>query len=167
LREWAEATWDEIELGAATLTLPRERQKVNAAHIIPLGPLALSIVEGLPRFSSGDFLFSTLHGKRPISGFSKYKRRLDQLIASKAEVSPFVIHDLRRTCRTRLSGLGVAREVAEKVIGHQDQGIVKVYDRYEYFHEKRDALLRWEKRLLSIVEPPPDNVVPMPAKARA
>ena len=45
--------------------------------------------------------------------------------------------------------------VAELVIGHRQRGIHAVYDLHRFDQEKRDALLRWERRLLGIVEPPP------------
>jgi hypothetical protein len=44
-------------------------------------------------------------------------------------------------------------------IGHRQGGIVAVYDLHRFDREKRDALSAWESRLLSIVEPPPANVV--------
>ncbi|NCA72593.1 MAG: DUF4102 domain-containing protein [Sphingobacteriia bacterium] len=68
-------------------------------------------------------------------------------------------HDLRRTCRTRLSEIGIAQEVAEKVIGHTAQGVVGVYDQHKYRHEIRAALQAWERRLLGIIDPPAGNVV--------
>jgi hypothetical protein len=60
--------------------------------------------------------------------------------------------------------------VAELVIGHKQTGIHQVYDVHTYDAEKRDALVRWERRLLSIVEPAPDgaalgNVVAMPKRS--
>ncbi|MDF2972269.1 MAG: hypothetical protein K0R61_2719 [Microvirga sp.] len=49
-------------------------------------------------------------------------------------------------------------DVAERVIGHEPQGLLRVYDRHSYFEETRKALERWNARLLAIVEPPPNNV---------
>jgi intergrase/recombinase len=65
------------------------------------------------------------------------------------------------TVRTRLSELGVPSDVAERVIGHEPQGLLRVYDRYSYLEETRQALECWNARLRAIVEPPPDNVVPL------
>ena len=52
-------------------------------------------------------------------------------------------------------------DVAERVIGHEPQGLLRVYDPHSYFEETRKALERWNARLLAIVEPPPNNVVPL------
>ena len=60
-------------------------------------------------------------------------------------------HDLRRTARTGLAAAGVISEIAERVVGHVQTGIIGVYDRHRYDDEKRAALEAWERRLLRIV----------------
>ncbi|WP_119304185.1 tyrosine-type recombinase/integrase [Dongia deserti] len=70
-------------------------------------------------------------------------------------------HDLRRTVRTRLSGLKVEQHVRERVISHSRKGVEKNYDWHEYQDEKRDALQQWAHKLLSIVEPAPATVTPI------
>jgi len=40
--------------------------------------------------------------------------------------------DLRRTCRTLMSKLGVPRDISERVLNHTDSSINSVYDRYEF-----------------------------------
>jgi integrase len=162
--EIAEASWGEIE--RAVLTIPPERMKADDGHVVPLSPAAVAILEGLPRFAAGRFVFAGQTGARPFSGFSKAKRRLNRKIG---EIEPFTLHDLRRTVRTRLSELGVTPFIAELVIGHRQRGVHAVYDLHRYENEKREALLKWEARLLSIVaepEPAAPNVVPLPARAR-
>ena len=127
----------------------------------------------MPRFAAGDYIFSTTAGRRPIGAFSQAKARLDQALAG--EVAPWRAHDLRRTMRTGLSSLGTLVFIAELVIGHTQSGVHAVYDLHRYDAEKRAALEAWEARLLSIVAPesgpepalPPDNVVPLPARAGA
>ena len=59
-------------------TIPAERMKADAAHIVPLTDDAISVLETLPRFKRGDHLFSTNFGKQPVNGFSKAKTRLDR-----------------------------------------------------------------------------------------
>jgi hypothetical protein len=65
--------------------------------------------------------------------------------------------------RTGLSALGVQDRIAEMTIGHRVQGLHKVYDLHSFLDERREALARWEKHLLGIVEPRP-NVVPFLGK---
>jgi len=174
LREVAEASWPEIDLDNATLTVPVSRMKMKAGHVIPLTPTALSVVGDLPRFTGGEYLFSTTGGRRPISGFSQFRGKFNETLATVRErpIPPFTIHDLRRTCRTGLSSLRVLPAVAEMVIGHLQAGIARVYDLHRFDDEKREALAKWESKVLAIVAPEPEpapteNVVPIRAGRRA
>jgi integrase len=165
LDEWAGATWGEVDLGRRLLTIPPERFKSNATHLIPLSGAVCGILDTLPRFQ-GDFIFSCTFGARPLGNFAKAKERLDHLMAKELGKAPppFVIHDLRRTMRTRLASLRVSDLVAEMVIGHGRKGIQRVYDQHSYEAEMREALELWASRLRSIVEPPPENVVEFKAQ---
>ena len=78
--EMAGARWSEIDLKKKLWTVPPERFKSNASHLVPLSDSAVAIIEALPRFTKGDHLFTTTYGEKPISGFSKGKARLDKLM---------------------------------------------------------------------------------------
>ena len=177
LDELAGARWREFDLAAKKWTIPAERFKSDAEHVVPLSDDVLAVLATLPRFNSGDFLFSATFGKTRIRGFTKVKRRLDEKMLTilremaqsrsddpkAVELVPFVQHDLRRTVRTRLSALKVQDHIAEMVIGHGRKGIARIYDQHRFEDEKRDALTRWAMLLRSIVEPPPANVVELKA----
>jgi integrase len=109
--EVAGMRWSEIHNGA--WTIPRERMKMKTAHVVPLVPEVRALLEELPRFS-GDYVFTTTHGRLPVNGFSKAKKRIDALMRA----PPWTLHDLRRTMRTHLSALPVPDLVRELVIGH-------------------------------------------------
>ena len=164
--EVAEARWSEFDLERKLWTIPAERMKADAAHVVPLTADVIAILESLPRFKRGDYLFSSSFGERAVTAFSKAKSILDKAMLAelrkdnpKAELSPFVLHDIRRTMRTGLSALPVPDLVRELVIAHTKPGLHKVYDQYAYLDEKRHALDLWAARLRSIVSPPPANVV--------
>jgi integrase len=163
--EIAGARWGEIDLDRAMLTIASARMKAKAGHSVPLIPAAVEILRELPHFAAGDYVFSGQTGAKPFSGFSKAKRRLDQLIG---DIAPYTLHDLRRTVRTRLAELGVTPFIGELILAHAQQGVAKVYDLHKYDAEKRAALKLWEARLLAIVAPEPaapDNVVELRARA--
>ena len=108
-------------------------------------------------------------GKGAFTGFSKLKRELDELMraALGEQFRPFVLHDVRRGVQTGLSALAISPDICELILGHSLGGLRRVYDQHSYAAEKRDALERWERRLLSIVAPPPDNVIALePARVR-
>jgi integrase len=58
-------------------------------------------------------------------------------------VEPFTLHDFRRTARTQLAALGVAPVVAERCLNHKLKGVAGVYDKHDYFEERREAMTRW------------------------
>jgi integrase len=82
-------------------------------------------------------------------------------IRRSTEIENFHVHDLRRTCASKCAEFGVERIVISKLLNHGEGGIMKIYERYDYFAEKRAALARWDRRLAQIIagEPMPSNVV--------
>lgn len=170
--EVAGMSWSELDLDANLWTIPASRRKSGQVHIVPLSATALKIINQLPRFASGDFLFpayprrqasspaaTRAWASRPIGGFGSVKARTDALIkAAGHEMQPWRLHDLRRTCRTNLSRLRVSNDVAEAVIGHVVPGVMGVYDRYDRLPEKAVALEAWANLLREILDPSPKVV---------
>ena len=156
---------DEIDVETASWVIPATRTKrvkgVSLPHFVPLAPAVIEIINTLPSFA-GPHLLTTTSGRRPVSGFSKAKARLDELVqkhGNGVDIEGWRLHDLRRTCRTGLAALGIPEIVSEKVLAHYPRGISGTYNVHDYSDEKREALARWAQRVQSIVEPPPANVV--------
>jgi integrase len=176
--EVAEMRWCEVDFGKALWTIPAERMKGDAAHVVPLPPTAVELLKSVPTWEAGEFVFTTTQGKTPVNGFSKAKARIDGRIAKlrqkaigakaaeKAAMRSWVLHDLRRTMRTHLSALPVQDLVRELVIAHAKPGLHRVYDQFAYLEEKRQALELWAKRLALIVSPPAPTSVVSAAVAR-
>jgi integrase len=150
LQEVAAMQWCELDLAQKIWTLPAQRSKSKAAHILPLSPLAWQIIEAQPRVS--DCVFGV---KR--TGFSYYKLTLDAEM--KINV-PWVNHDLRRTARSLMSRARVESEIAERMIGHLPRGIVRVYNTYDFVDEKRDGFAKLEREIALILDPPAAAVLP-------
>lgn len=142
-----ERGWIHKELRA--VEIPAASYKTKRPHVFPLSMAAWALVEALPKWNSGDFLFTTTSGERPVSGFSKAKARLETKItknAKKAELEPmqpWTLHDIRRSVATHMARLGVAQEHIERVLGHVVAGVAGTYNRYSYLNEKRAALEAW------------------------
>ena len=151
--ELAEARWSEFDLAKKIWTVPPERFKSNASHLIPLSDAAVAIIESSPR-TGNDHLFTGRKGM--VHNFYIPKERLDALMGP---MPAWVIHDIRRTVRTRLASLRISDLVAEMVIGHGRKGIQRVYDQHTYEAEMREALELWAGRLRDIVTSPPSNLV--------
>ncbi|KAF0235296.1 MAG: integrase family [Desulfovibrionaceae bacterium] len=145
-------TWGEVE--GEWWNIPATRMKGGQAHRVPLTPLSLEVIEQARRYSGGrPFVFAssqqaTRSASITVHSLSRgvLRHRVEMGITEH-----YTPHDLRRTCRTRLAEIGVDDVVAEKVLGHQLQGILKVYNRHSYDTEKRAALLAWENRLRRIL----------------
>ncbi|NOX84040.1 MAG: integrase arm-type DNA-binding domain-containing protein [Alphaproteobacteria bacterium] len=153
--EWANATWGEINSVERTLEIPAGRFKGGRDHVVPLAHDVWSILEGLPRWNCGDYLFSTTGGRIPVSGFSKAKARLDEKMQARMgeeeEFVPFRGHDLRVTCETRLANLGFPQEIRDAVLGHARPGLQKVYNKHDYLEEKSAALMQYAAHLMEII----------------
>lgn len=168
-------TWDEVDLTKREWVVAAERYKNRSEHLIPLTDRAIEILSKLPRTSR--FVFPTARGDAALSGYSKLKTKLDdkmlelaKLDAEKAGKDPrkvsikaFVLHDVRRTCRSKFSELEVPFIVAEECLGHRAQGLRRTYDRHDYKREKRDALEKLANHVDSLSGGPPlqreNNVV--------
>ncbi len=159
-REIAEMTWSEVDFANRVWTIPLTRMKSDRPHVVPLADDALGLLQSLPRFGAGDFVFSTTDGAKPVNGFSRAKERLDAL----SGVEGWVLHDIRRTARTHFSALPVQDLVRELVIAHARPGLHRVYDQFSYVAEKAECLRLWEARLRGILTPRTpagENVVQM------
>lgn len=138
--------WEEIEMGDEWWwTIPPEKNmKGKRHHRVYLTSLAKELM-GAP--GTGCVFPSPKTNDSP----SLDPNTLQQLARRLKLSSRWTPHDLRRTARTGLARLKVPERQAEAVINHAKQGMVKIYDQYEYDDEKRDALLKWEAEVKRIV----------------
>ncbi len=176
--EVGEMTWSEVDLVKKLWTIPPERMKTDAAHVVPLSDQAVDLLKAIPQMTGlsrkGDFVFTTTAGERAVSGYSKLKSRLDALMLKqfqaeaegrgddpkKVTLTGWRLHDLRRTARTHFSAIPAADMVRELAISHTRPGLHKIYDQHLYIDEKRALFDAWGRRLMGIVNrPDAENVV--------
>jgi integrase len=149
LNEVAKLRWEEVSDDFATLTIPGERTKNGRALVVPLPPLARKLIADQER--NGKFVFTT-NGITPASGWSKVKERLDDAMGN---VPPWVLHDLRRSCATKMSEIGIQPHIVEAVLNHVSgakSGVAGVYNRHAYLDERAAALQKWASCIQSIVD---------------
>lgn len=80
-------------------------------------------------------------------------------VAAVQALTHWVIHDLRRTAKSLMARAKVRPDISERVLGHAMPVIEGIYDRYDYFDEKAEALAKLAGLLGLIVAPPARNVV--------
>ncbi|MGZ8216275.1 tyrosine-type recombinase/integrase [Methylomagnum sp.] len=154
------APWAEFDLDAAVWSLPAKRAK-NAHDIrIPLPSMAVEALRELEILGCGSaFVFPARcglrRGDRPVAA-STLNTALESLPHG---LEPFTVHDFRRTVRTQLAALNIPPNICERCLNHVIPGIAGVYDRFDYFEERRAALCAWADVLAGLVgaDPVPDE----------
>jgi integrase len=145
--EVSEMEWGELDLPRATWTLPGGRAKNKHSHEVQLAPEVCRILESMPRI--GDRFVFTLDGVRGVAMSTRAKRNLDSL----SGVRDWRLHDLRRSCASGMARLNTPPHVIDRILNHVRgamSGIAKIYNRFDYNDERREALARWAKHVASI-----------------
>jgi integrase len=146
-REVTQMPRREVDLVAATWTLPPERRKTGKKDphpfVIHLHATALEAVRRQPVLEGNPFVF---WGRRDESPFEFHYALMQRLRA--LDIPNWRLHDLRRYMRSGLARLGVSQVVAEMCLGHiAKPGLVAVYDTYAYAEEKQAAWQKWGEYL--------------------
>jgi integrase len=136
------------EINGSDWTLPAARNKTKLDLVRPLSKAAQELLARAPKLANCRYVFST-DGEHPISGFSRFKERFDQVCG----VANWTLHDLRRTARSLMSRAGVSADHAERCLGHVIGGVRGTYDRYEYYAEKSQSYEALAGQIIRILEP--------------
>jgi integrase len=177
--EVAGMAWNEISEDLTTWTMPGQRTKNGVVHTVPLSEPAGALIKALlpkdakeaKRFrtdlrAAGGLVLPGAVGT-VFAGWSKSKHTLDKAIAKAraeaasksggkpAPLTPWSVHDLRRTVATGLQRLGVRLEVTEAILNHisgSRGGIAGVYQQHDWAAEKRAALDAWATHVISLTK---------------
>ena len=157
--------WPELDLDSPqpSWTLPAARSKNGKAHTLPLMPMALDVIKGVPRLASRDQLF----GFRSNDGFTDWDGRKEAL-DERSGVSAWTLHDIRRSVATRMADIGAQPHIIETILGHvggHKGGVAGIYNRSSYTREVRNALALWEDHLRTVVTGGERVVVPFGERA--
>jgi integrase len=136
------ATWEEIDLDAATWTIPAERMKAGETHVVPLSPAALAVLQQVQAFRSGvsgEPVFPGLKGK-PLSDMTLAKAlRL-------AGGDGVTVHGMRSSFRDWVAEKmpTVPGDVAEAALAHAIGNKTEAaYRRAKYLDQRRDLMDAW------------------------
>jgi integrase len=150
--------WSEIkDDGTITLWVKNKHE-----HTLPLTPMALEIVRSVPHRVGRDHLF----GERSANGFTGWDRAKNDL-DSRLKLSPWRLHDLRRSVATWMAEHGnVEPHIIEAILNHYSghrSGVAGVYNRATYARQIRAALSQWDDHLRSLIEGGDRKIVPLRA----
>ncbi len=147
--------WEDVAIDG-TWTIPVEAREKGSGGALLLPEIAIDAIRSQPRITGNPYVFAG-NGAGPFTAHHKRKQRIDE----RAKIAPWRVHDLRRTARSLMSRARVRPDVAEQIMGHAIKGVEGTYNRYDYFDEKADALLKLAGLIAMILDPPGENVVPM------
>ncbi|EOE5094182.1 tyrosine-type recombinase/integrase [Salmonella enterica] len=163
--ELCAARWEEFDLDAAIWHLPEERSKNGDAIDIPLPLAAVEWLKELLTFSCNSAWVlparKMQHRMIPHIQESTLPVALAKVRAEMPGVPNFTIHDFRRTARTHLAALGVDPVVAERCLNHKIKGVEGIYNRHQYFNERKATLNLWADLLLTLEQGEDYNVTPI------
>ncbi|WP_241596494.1 tyrosine-type recombinase/integrase [Rosenbergiella epipactidis] len=163
--ELCAARWEEFDLDNAVWHLPEERSKNGDAIDIPLAPVAVEWLRELHSFScNSKFVLPARKMQNrmiPHIQESTLPVALAKVRAELPDIPNFTIHDFRRTARTHLAALGVDPVVAERCLNHRIKGVEGIYNRHQYFNERRAALTQWAELLVALEAGTEYNVTPI------
>jgi len=190
--ELLRATWSELDLEAATWTIPVAHQKLTKRQeakarpwVVPLPPATVELLKELEAIARSLMPTSAKEkglGPRAVvasiasEGGALSEKALNHAMRRLFEGEKPLLkfdgerptpHDLRRTVRTHLGDtLGVEFHIAERCLNHSLGRIAATYDRGDYLKQRREALQLWATYVEQLVSGKPAKVVPL-AEARA
>lgn len=141
--ELVTARVDQFDLDNATWLLTTSDTKTKAEILIPLPKQAVELLKDIIRLSDGEYLFPARKSQEqrlPYIHENTLNVALSKVKANMAGVEPFTIHDFRRTARTHLAALGIDSHIAERCLNHKIKGVEGIYNRHDYFEERKVAL---------------------------
>jgi integrase len=139
------ALWSEIDLDAATWSIPGTRMKSGRPHRIPLSDEAITLLEMLPTFVNDDgeqvdLVFPGLRGDKPLSDMSltAAMRRMELSAVPHGFRSTFTDWCAERTA--------YPAEVREMALAHAiGDGTEAAYRRGDLFDKRRNLMAEWGK----------------------
>jgi integrase len=149
------ATWAEIDLDAATWTIPAGRMKAGREHVVPLAPAAIALLKKARplRRACDDWVFPGRAAKRPVGRRSMWR-------AMEAAGGDYSLHGFRSTFRDWVGDeTSFPREIAEAALAHAvGSAVEQSYRRGSALEKRRLLMLAWADFLAGKKA---ENVIPM------
>lgn len=145
------ATWDEVDLDAATWSIPPPRRKLRKAakenprtppHVVPLSSQAVSILRELHTLTGrGRFVFPGVRDSRRPMSENTVNAGLRRLGYTTEQMTG---HGFRHMASTRLNELGWNPDAIERQLSHRDRDAIRgTYNLAEYLPERRKMMQSW------------------------
>ena len=132
------ATWDELDLDAATWTIPASKMKNGLEHRVPLSNAALDVLRKAKELGDGTGLvFPSVRGKL-MSDSTVSKLLRDHSIQTTPHGLRSAFRDWAAECSNE------PREIAEYALAHVEGSASELaYRRTDYFDRRRKLMQEW------------------------
>jgi integrase len=143
------ARWEHVNFEAREWLIPEQNAKTGKPHIVYLSTQVAAMFRELKALAGDSALVMPGRGSltRPFA-----KTALNKALEGLTfDMDPLTIHDLRRTGATLLTEHGFNRDVIEKALSHEAQGIRAVYIVAEFAEQRKKMLQWWADYVDSIV----------------
>ncbi|MNY11788.1 Prophage CP4-57 integrase [compost metagenome] len=144
--------WKDLDLEAGWWSIPSRSAKNNRSHRVPLSKTALDIIKAREAAAKGSPWVFPGRGDASKGHVTEIKKSVAN--AKKLSGCDWTPHDLRRTASTGMGDIQIPPTTISRVLNHKDNDVPDVtwvYVQYQYDKEKRQALDKWEKRLMGIL----------------
>jgi integrase len=143
------ARWEHVNFDAGEWLIPEGNAKTGKPHIVYLSSQVASMFRELKTLAGESELVLPGRGsvRKPFSR-NALNKALEGLTF---KMDPLTIHDLRRTGATLLTENGFDRDVIEKALSHEKQGIRAVYILAEHAPERKKMLQWWADNVDAIL----------------
>jgi integrase len=143
------ARWKDLNFDAGEWLIPEENSKTGKQHIVYLSKQVAEMFHELKGLAGNSELVMPGRGslRKPFAA-DALNKALDGLTFN---MDPLTIHDLRRTGATLLTENGFNRDVIEKALSHEREGIRAVYILAEHSTERKRMLQWWANYVDGIV----------------
>ena len=161
--ELCEAKWAEFDLEKNAWSLPASRSKTNVGFMIPLTSVVIKWLNELKiRASRSEYVFPNRRtSSTPHMGSDTLNRAITKLFGKDTgkakqphnlmgDMEHFTVHDFRRTCRTMLAKQGTQGHVAERYLNHKLKGVEAIYNKHDYFDERKEAMELLAEKIKSL-----------------
>lgn len=141
---------DWIDFEKRMITIPASITKNGRQHAFPFGKQIYAILKQCPSID-GSLFPARGNPETVFSGWSKCKRAMDNTLE---DVSPWTLHDLRRTFSSGQAALGTPPHITERILNHVSgtiSGVAAIYNRFRYVEEMRVAMTAWETHVAHLV----------------
>ncbi|WP_297926721.1 integrase arm-type DNA-binding domain-containing protein [Metallibacterium sp.] len=144
--ELRHAEWQEIDLDAGTWSIPADKMKMRAPHIVPLSTQAVAILRELyPLTGRGQYVFTSQRSAQKPMSENAVTLALRTLGYDGQTATG---HGFRSTASTLLHELGYSPDAIERQLAHAERNQVRAaYNRASHLPERKAMMQAWSDYL--------------------